>query len=52
MTMLIAVFVVGLTGQAPAAPAAAPVVLPPDSQIAAAVQAAPEERRGRRGAGV
>lgn len=44
MTMLIAVLVAGLTGQVPAAPTA-PVVLPPDSQIAAAVQAAPEERR-------
>lgn len=38
MTMLSAVLVFGLTGQAPAA-------LPPESQIAAAVQAAPEDRR-------
>jgi len=44
MIMLAAVLVAGLTGQAPAAPAA-PVVLPPESQIAAAVQAAPEDRR-------
>jgi len=44
MMMLSAVLVAGLTGQAAAAPAA-PVALPSDSQIAAAVQAAPEERR-------
>jgi len=42
--MLAAVLVAGLTGQVPAAPAAA-VVLPAESQIAAAVQAAPEDRR-------
>jgi hypothetical protein len=44
MMMLAAVLVAGLAGQASAAPAA-PVVLPPASQIAAAVQAAPEDRR-------
>jgi hypothetical protein len=44
MMMLAAVLVAVLEGQAPAAPAA-PVVLPPASQIAAAVQAAPEDRR-------
>ena len=44
MTMLGSVLVAALSGQAPAAPAA-PVVLPADSQIAAAVQAAPEDRR-------
>ena len=44
MITLVAMLVAGLTGQAPAAPAA-PVVLPPASQIAAAVQAAPEDRR-------
>ncbi len=42
--MLGAVLVAALSGQAPAVPAA-PVVLPADSQIAAAVQAAPEDRR-------
>lgn len=42
MTMLVVVFVATLTGQTPAAPL---VVLPPDNQIAAAVQAAPEDRR-------
>lgn len=43
MTMML-VLVAGLIGQAPAAPAA-PVVLAAESQIAAAVQAAPEDRR-------
>ncbi len=40
MSMMTAMFFLGLSSQAPAA---AP--LPPDSQIAAAVQAAPEDRR-------
>lgn len=44
MMMLAAVLVAGLTGQVPAAPAAA-VVLPAESQIAAATQAAPDDRR-------
>lgn len=44
MTMLGSLLVAALSAQAPAAPAA-PVVLPAESQIAAAVQAAPEDRR-------
>jgi hypothetical protein len=43
MTLMFAMFTLGLTAQAPAAPT--PAVLPAESQIAAAVQAAPEDRR-------
>jgi len=42
MTTMLVLLTLGLTGQAPAAPL---VVPPPESQIAAAVQAAPEDRR-------
>ena len=44
MITLAAVLVAGLTRQVPAAPAT-PVVPPPEHQIAAAVLAAPEDRR-------
>jgi hypothetical protein len=42
--IILAGMLVALTGQAPAA-SAAPVVPPPENQIAAAVLAAPEDRR-------
>ena len=45
MTMMLVLLSVVLLEQAPAAAPAAPVILPPESQIAAAVQAAPEDRR-------
>jgi hypothetical protein len=43
MTMLHVVLVAGLTGQSAAGPA--PAGMPPEAQIASAVQAAPEDRR-------
>ena len=47
MTMMVALLTLGLSGQVTAAPASsmAPVVPPPENQIAAAVLAAPEDRR-------
>lgn len=44
MTSIPTLLLIAATAQAPGAPAS-PAVLPPESQIAAAVQAAPEDRR-------
>jgi hypothetical protein len=45
MTMMLVLLSVALLEQDPAAAPTAPVILPAESQIAAAVQAAPEDRR-------